>query len=103
MSAADHQNVARYLVGRGTEFYTFNHNPGQMVKFVLRGLPPSTESEEILAGFREKVVEVSPARHIKRNILKNSMRGGYHPPDVGYYCAKKACKHKKTSSNYLGS
>ena len=53
-NAADHQSVARYLEGRGTEFYSFNPNPGQMVKYILRGLPPSTECEEIMAGLGEK-------------------------------------------------
>ena len=50
IGAADHQNVASYLVGRGTELYDFNTNTSQMVKFILRSLPPSTECEEILAG-----------------------------------------------------
>ena len=28
-SSTNPQSVARYLDGRGTEFYTFNRNPGQ--------------------------------------------------------------------------
>ena len=74
MNATDHQNVARYLVGRDTEFYTFNLNPGHMVKYILRGLPPLTECAEILAGLREKGVEVSHARQMKRNIVEDGMR-----------------------------
>ena len=58
-NAADNQNVVRYLDGRGAESYTFDPNPGQMVKFVLRSLPPSTECEEIMAGLRERGVVVS--------------------------------------------
>ena len=73
-NAADHQSVVRYLDGRGVEFYTFDPNPGQMVKYILRGLPPSTECEEIMAGVREKDVEVSHARQIKRNILEDGVR-----------------------------
>ena len=73
-NAADHQSVVRYLDGRGVEFYTFDPNPGQMVKYILRGLPPSTECEEIMAGLREKGVEVSHARQIKRNILEDGVR-----------------------------
>ena len=49
MCAADHQSVACYFVGRGTYFYTFNPKSGQMAKFILRGFPPSTKCEEILA------------------------------------------------------
>ena len=44
------------------------------MKFILRGLPPSTECEEILAGLRERGVEISHARQIKRNIVENGMR-----------------------------
>jgi len=45
-----------------------------MVKYNLRGLPPSTECEEIIAGLREKGVEVSHARQIKRNIVEDGVR-----------------------------
>ena len=69
MSSADHQSLARYLIGRGTEFHTFNPNPAQMVKFIPRVLPPTTEFEEILTGLREKGVVVSYVHLIRRNIV----------------------------------
>ena len=47
-NAADHQSVVRYLDGRG--------------------------AEEIIAGLREKCVEVGNARLIKRNIVEDCMR-----------------------------
>ena len=37
--AADHQSVARYIDGWGTKLYTVNPNPGEMMKFILRGSP----------------------------------------------------------------
>ena len=64
----------RYLDGRGAEFYTFDPNLGLMVKYILRGLPPSTECEEIIDGLRENGVEVSHARQIKRNIVEDGVR-----------------------------
>ena len=73
MNATDHHNVARYLVGRGTEFYTFNPNQGQMVNYILRGLPPPTECEEKLARLREKGMEVIHAPQMKRNIVEDGM------------------------------
>ena len=89
MSAADPQSVARYIVRRVTEFHTFNPNPGQIVKLILRSLPPCNECEKILAGFREKDVEDNHARQIKRNIVQEWYEGCYPPPDVGYHCAKR--------------
>ena len=41
----------------------------QQVKFLLKGLPPNMESNEIVEGLREKGVETSYARQIKRNIM----------------------------------
>ena len=73
-NADDSQNVVRYVDGRGAEFYNFDPNPSQMVKFILEGVPPSTECEEIMAGAGEKGVEVNYARQIKRNIVEAGMR-----------------------------
>ena len=44
------------------------------MKYILRGLPPSTDCVEIIARMREKGVEVSHARQIKRNIIEDGMR-----------------------------
>ena len=66
---ADHKSVCNFLDGKGAEFYTFNPNPAQQVKFILRGLPPSMDIEEIVAGIREEGVEISHARQIKRNTI----------------------------------
>ena len=49
---ADINSVSNYLDGRGTEFYTFDPNPGQEVKFILRGLSPSTDCDEIIVELR---------------------------------------------------
>ena len=65
---ADHNKITNFLKDHGVEFYSFNPNPMQQVKFLLRGLPPSMESNEIVEGLREKGVETSYARQIKRNI-----------------------------------
>ena len=36
---ADFNSVSTYLDGRGTEFYSFDPNRGQQVKYILRGYP----------------------------------------------------------------
>ena len=41
---------------------------------MLRGLPPSTDSEEVMARLREKGVVVSHARQIKRNVIVDGVR-----------------------------
>ena len=74
MSAADHYNITRYLIWRSTEFYTFNPNQRQMVKFILRGFPPSTEGEEILVDLRDKGVEVNHPSQIMHNIVEDGMK-----------------------------
>ena len=71
---ADHKAVVTYLRGRGVEFFTFNPNPIHQVRYVLRGLPPSMECNEIIAGLREKGVEVSYARQLKRNVTIDGVR-----------------------------
>ena len=60
-TAADHQSVCTVLDNKDAEFYTFNPNPAQQVKFILRGLPPSMEIDKILAGLREEGVEINYA------------------------------------------
>ena len=47
---ADHTAVMTFLKEQEVEFFTFNPNPVNQAKFVLRGLLPNTECEEILAG-----------------------------------------------------
>ena len=39
-TASDHKNIIDLLKREGAEYYTFNPNSGQIVKFVMRGLPP---------------------------------------------------------------
>ena len=39
-SATDHKTIIDLFKREGIEFYTFNRNPGQLVKFAMRGLPP---------------------------------------------------------------
>jgi len=71
---SDHTSVVTFLRDSGVEFYTFNPNPEQQIRYVLRGLPPSTDSEEVIAGLREKGVVVSHARQIKRNVNIEGVR-----------------------------
>ena len=51
---ADHTNITSFLKNRGVEFYSFNPNSMQQVKFLLRGLLPSMESNEIVKRLRGK-------------------------------------------------
>jgi Arginine methyltransferase-interacting protein, contains RING Zn-finger len=73
-SKSDHHNIVVFLKGKGVEYFTFNPNPEQNMRFVLRGLPPNTESDEVVAGLREKGIEVSHARQIKRNAVIDGVR-----------------------------
>ena len=61
------------------EYFAYDPNPGQ-VKYVLRGLPPSIESEENLAGLREKGIETSHIRQVKRNLMVVGIRTTYFLP-----------------------
>ena len=70
---ADHKSVITFLKAKGIEFYTHDPNPSQQVKFILRGLPPSTDGEEIVTELREKGVEVTHVRQ-KRNVVEDDMR-----------------------------
>ena len=47
---ADFNSVSTYLDGRGTEFYTFEPNPGQKVKYILRVSPPQQIVTRSLPG-----------------------------------------------------
>ena len=71
---ADHLNIIYFIKNHGVEFYSFNPNPMQQVKFLLWGLLPSMESEEIVAGLREKRVETSYAQQLKRNVMIDGVR-----------------------------
>ena len=68
---ADHD---AFLKAWGIEFYTHDPNPSQQVKYILRGLPPSTEDKEIKIGLREKGVAVTHVRQLKRNVVEDEMR-----------------------------
>jgi hypothetical protein len=35
------------------KLFTFKPNPDQNIRFVLRGLPPKTDSDEVMAGLKE--------------------------------------------------
>ena len=37
----DHSNIIWLLKDSGVKYYTFNPNPGQQIRYVLKGLPPS--------------------------------------------------------------
>ena len=50
VTSADHNSIINFLKNRGVEFYSFNPNPMHQVKFLLRDLPPSMESHEIVEG-----------------------------------------------------
>ena len=54
-----------FLTDIGVEFYPFNPNSKQKVRYVLRGLPRSTGSNQVMAVLREKGIIVSNARQIK--------------------------------------
>ena len=49
---SNHANVVTFLEDSGVEFFTFNPNPGQQIRYVLRGLPLVTDSDEVMAGLR---------------------------------------------------
>ena len=56
------------------EYFTFNPSPEKNMIFVLRGLPPNTESDEVVAGLREKDVEIFHSLQIKRNTVVDGVR-----------------------------
>ena len=51
---ADHTAVVTFLRDRGMKFFTFNPSSIHQMRYVLRGLPPSTDRDEIIAGIRER-------------------------------------------------
>ena len=65
---------AIFLDSKGVEFYTFNPNPAQQVKFILRGLHTPMDINEILAGLSAEGAEVSHARQIKQNTIEDGTR-----------------------------
>ena len=42
-SSSDYMNTEEFLQKCKIGYFTFNPNPGNFVKYVLRGLPPSNE------------------------------------------------------------
>ena len=74
LAKSDHHSIAVFLKDNGFEFFTFNPNKEKITIFVLRGLLPSTGCSEEIAGLREKRVEISRARHIKRNSIVDGVR-----------------------------
>ena len=67
-TAADHLKISQMLRHAGVEFYTYDPNPGQYIKYVLRGLPPSTTCEEVTMGLSQQGVVVSHVRQDKRSV-----------------------------------
>ena len=62
VSKSGHNSILTLLKDSGVEFYTLNRNPEQKV-------PPSTDSNEVIVGLRDKGIIVSNARQLKRNGL----------------------------------
>ena len=71
-SATDHKNIIDLLKREGVEYYTFNPNPGHVIKFIMRGLPPSVGAEEVSSGLSAEGAQVTHMRQIKRNIVNES-------------------------------
>ena len=73
-SKSDHTNIVTFLRDGGVKFYTCNPNPEQQVRYVFRGLPPSTDSNEVMAGLREKGIVICKALQFKRNVIMDGVR-----------------------------
>ena len=56
------------------EFFTFNPNPIHQVRYVLRGLLPSIDCDEVIRRLMEKDVEVSYVHQLKRNVILDGLR-----------------------------
>ena len=69
-----HANILTFLKDSGVEFYNFNPNPEKQIRYVLRGLPPNTDRDEVMVGLREKVIVVFNVRQIKRNVIIAGVR-----------------------------
>ena len=67
-TAADHMKISQMLRDAGVEFYTYDPNPGQNIKYVLRGLPPSATCEEVTIGLSQQGVVISHVRQVKRSV-----------------------------------
>ena len=67
-TAADHLKISQMLRNAGVEFNTYDPNPGQNIKYVMRGLPPSTTCEEVTMGLSQQGVVVSHVRQAKRSV-----------------------------------
>ena len=67
-TAADHLKISQMLRNAGVEFYTYHPNLGQNIKYVMRGLPPSTTCEEVSMGLSQQGVVVSHVRQVKRSV-----------------------------------
>jgi hypothetical protein len=65
-SSSDYKNTEEFLHKWKMEYFAFNPKPGNYVKCVLMGLPPSTECDELGAGLTEKWVRVFHVRHVKK-------------------------------------
>ena len=76
----DPASISILLADKDIEFYNYGLNPGQQIKYILRGLPPSIKSEEILAGLREKGIETYHVRQVKRNLMVDGIRTTYFLP-----------------------
>ena len=79
-SSADYRNTEEILQKCKIEYFTFNPKPGNFVKYVLRGLPPSTECDEVSAGLTEKGVRVFHVRQVKEVTKRDGVRTVDHLP-----------------------
>ena len=64
---SDHANIVTSLKDSGVEFYTFNPNREQQIRYVLRCLPLGTDNNKLMAGLREKDIVVSNADQEERH------------------------------------
>ena len=50
----NHMKIINFFREYWVEFYFFNPNPGQQVRYVVRGFPLSTSCDKILTRLRER-------------------------------------------------
>jgi len=79
-SSVDYRNTEEFLQKCKVEYFTFDPKPGNFVKYVLRGLPPSTECDEVSAGLTEKGIRVCHVRQVKKVTKRDGVKTVDHLP-----------------------
>ena len=76
----EHAATTQLLNHQKVEYFTYDPNPGTTIKYVLRGLPPNTNCEEIANALKQNNIALNHVKQMtKARVDQKTREKNPHP------------------------